>query len=164
MRGDIHDNKIIRSLWRDSHTEIFFDLLEIGFHCVSVCLSPFVPVLYVFLFICRVITLLFSGLVQSLNLNSLLFFFPTCFSSLLIIFSLMTCSWSFFPFSLMWWCLPPHAVRRKRFRGCVTVCPSTISLHSSHLTILMGFAPVLHCGRAYCALTLCIFTLWLTYI
>lgn len=41
---------------------------------MSMSVSPFVPVLYFFLFIYRVITLLFSELFQSLNLNLLLFF------------------------------------------------------------------------------------------
>lgn len=38
----------------------------------------------------------------------------------------------------------PHMQWVGRFRGCVTACSLTISLQSSHLTVLMGFAPMLH--------------------
>lgn len=56
------------------------NLLEIGLQCVRVCLCLHIcACLECFLFICRVITLLFSKSVHSLNLTLLLFYLCRCF-------------------------------------------------------------------------------------
>lgn len=131
MRGDIHHSKIIRSLWGRSQTELFCDLLQIGLQSVWVCVYISIcPCFECAPFVCRVITISFPPV----------FFFHSPF----YILRLNICPGSFLSLSTMWCCLHPDAARRKRFRGCVTVCPLTISLYSSHLTVLMGFALQVH--------------------
>ncbi len=58
---------------------------------------------------------------------------------------LIVCPWFFLSLRAMWWCLRRDAARRKRFRGCVTECPLTISLYSSPVTWLHSWALLCRC-------------------
>lgn len=139
MRGDIHHNKIIRSLWGNSHTELF--LWPFG-DWIAVCVGVSISIsLHLSMFWMCPLCLQGNNSICAISP-----FDPIVSSSCICIFipfSLFWVSW-FALFPTMWWCLHPDAGRRKRFRGCVTACPLTTSLYSSHLTVLMGFAPPLH--------------------
>lgn len=141
MRGDIHHNKIIRSAWATVIQSYFVILWRLDFSVREcICIS------YLSMF------WMYSLCVRGNNYLCLLSSYPAVYSPSMFCFFYspfnilyqLICSWSFLSLSTMWWCLHPDASRRKRFRGCVTACPLTISLYSSHLTALMGFAPPLH--------------------
>lgn len=143
MRGDIQHNKIIRSLWANSHTELLCDPLEIDCSLSAwASLYLFIcPYFEFILFVCMVITpsVVCFSIWPYCYLYCIVFFPPVFvffFHSLFIILCFMLCTRSFHPPSTMWWCLHPDAARGIRFTGCVTVCPLTISLYSSTVTWL----------------------------
>lgn len=103
---------------------------------------------------------MFSLCIQ--NCNVFLWIWPYCFflphfRLPFIPFSLlcqMNFSLSSLTLSTLWWCLQPDAVRRERFKGCVTLCPLNMSLCS-------GRSPDCSNGLwATAALTLCISNMW----
>lgn len=141
MRGDIHQNRIVWS--------ILGNISRPFGHCIAACVSVSISLQLAMVW-------MHSLCVQSLCFTSFYFIFILyvfCLCSFISCFPfnilfVIICTWcTLFP-STMWWCLCLNAARRKRFRGCVTVCPLTISLYSSHLTVLMGFALPLHSAAA----------------
>lgn len=130
-----------KKLMGNSHTELFRDPLAIGFQCAWVCPYRFIcPCFECILFVSRVIT------ICACSHWTLLFFLPACFSSFIPLSVFCT---SLFALGPLFPSPPCDGVYTEMHRGgkdleVASQCPLTISLYSSHLTVLMGFAPPLH--------------------